>query len=238
MIGGILPIVMLALAILFIPSRLRQARPGATDAKSPTERVVNGSVGMSAIFTGGRARITLTLWLTAVASAVPMFFALSWLPTLGHQAHMSRAGASFGPAIFSLSGLVVAILLARAVDHRGVMALVITTALGSGAFVALGLSFASITAFLVACAVAGGLSISSSNLMAWVAGMLYEDRLCASGTGWMVAVMRLGAAAAPGVTGILIARSWTPAMMFLAMAGFPLISAAALFRLRTDIRAK
>jgi predicted MFS family arabinose efflux permease len=68
--------------------------------------------------------------------------------------------------------------------------------------------------------------------MGVVAAVLYEDNLRARGIGWAVATMRFGAALAPWLGGLLIARALPVAMMFLGLAVSPLISGLAIFALR------
>ena len=232
-LGSIAPTILVILAILFVPTTVRPTAETQTDLARG--RSASPFASVAALFQGDRRRITLTLWVVAVASAIPMFFTLSWLPSLAHEAHITRAPASIGPAIFSLAGLIVAIVVARIIDRAGPKVLVITTGLGSVAFLVLGYSFGSDRAFLMACGFAGGMSVSSMNLIGAIAGMLYRDKLRASGVGWAIAVMRLGAAVAPGLGGILIARGLPINIIFMAVAIFPLISAYALSRLRGSI---
>ena len=79
---------------------------------------------------------------------------------------------------------------------------------------------------------AGALSVSAVNLLGAVAGMLYGQELRARGVGWAVAVMRLGAALAPGIGGFLIARAVPVGGIFAGLACFPIISAVAIAMLR------
>jgi MFS family permease len=188
---------------------------------------------VTSLFRSNRWRFTLLLWAAFVSSAVPMFFSLSWLPSLAHLAHIDASTAAIGPSIFAVSGLLFAILIARVIDRIGSLFLVVavTTALGAPAFVLLGQSFGNDHAFLLACGLAGALSVSSVNLMGVVAGMLYEDNLRSRGIGWAVAAMRLGAALAPWLGGFLIARALPVQMMFIGLALSPLISGLAVLAL-------
>jgi AAHS family 4-hydroxybenzoate transporter-like MFS transporter len=228
-IGGAIPAFLSILAMIFIP------KPAPSRKRSDaTEKAVRNPLdSVTGLFRADRWRITLLLWAAFVASAVPMFFALSWLPSLAHLAHIDASTAAIGPSIFAVSGLLFAILIARVIDRIGSLFLVVavTTALGAPAFVLLGQSFGNDHAFLLACGLAGALSVSSVNLMGVVAGMLYEDNLRARGIGWAVAAMRLGAALAPWLGGFLIARGLPVEMMFIGLAVSPLISGLAVLAL-------
>ena len=232
-IGGVVPALFSVLAMVFVSSTAASSRgshrPNDIRDHASTGRNRAGSVGP--LFQAGKWRVTLVLWAAFIASAVPMFFSLSWLPSLAHSAHLSTNISAIGPSLFTVSGLFVAILVARVIDNMGFRVLALTTALGAPAFILLGQSFGDANKFLLACVLAGALSVSSVNLLGAVAGMLYEDKLRARGVGWAVAVMRLGAAMAPWLGGLLIARAVPAGTMFLGLAVTPLISGLAIFAL-------
>lgn len=229
-IGGAIPAFLSILAIIFIPSQPPSQKPSDGSDKS----VRNSVDSFTSLFQADRWKVTLLLWAAFIASAVPMFFALSWLPSLAHLAHIGAGSAAIGPAMFAVSGLIFAILLARVIDKTGKLfpTLAMTTMLGAPAFLLLGQSFGNDHSFLLACSLSGALSVSSVNLMGVVAGVLYEDEIRARGIGWSVAAMRLGAALAPWLGGYLIARAPPVGMMFLGLAVSPLISGLALLALR------
>jgi AAHS family 4-hydroxybenzoate transporter-like MFS transporter len=229
-IGGAIPAFLSILAMIFIPNPASSKKRSATSDSAVRNRLDT----VTSLFRADRWRITLLLWAAFVAAAVPMFFALSWLPSLAHLAHIGASIAAIGPSIFAVSGLIFAILLARVIDKIGHLFLpvAVTTMLGAPAFLLLGQSFGNDQAFFIACGLAGALSISSVNLMGVVAGALYEDKLRARGIGWAVATMRFGAALAPWLGGFLIARALPVQMMFLGLAVSPLISGLAILALR------
>jgi AAHS family 4-hydroxybenzoate transporter-like MFS transporter len=228
-IGGTIPAFLSILAIIFISNpRPSKARPDeSTEIGSRTVRTPLDSV--ATLFKSDRWRITLVLWVAIIASGVAMFFSLSWLPSLAHSAGIKPGIAAIGPAIFSVAGMLVAILIARVVDKAGFRVLVLTTALGAPAFVLLGQSFGDGDAFLIVCGLAGAFSVSSVNLIGVIAGILYPHELRARGVGWAVAVMRLGGSLAPLLGGFLIARAVPVQMIFLGVAINPLISGLAIW---------
>lgn len=233
-IGGIVPALFSVLAMFFISDAVASDK-GLDTANStrsypaPGRNPVRGDA--PSLFQAGGWRITLVLWAAFIASAVPMFFSLSWLPTLAHAAHISPSIASIGPSLFTLSGLIVAMVIARVIDKTGFRVLALTTALGAPAFILLGQSFGNADMFLLACVLAGALSVSSVNLLGAIAGMLYGEKVRARGVGWAVAVMRFGAALAPWLGGLLIARAVPVGTMFLGLAVNPLISGLLIFAL-------
>ncbi len=221
-IGGAMPAVLSILAMVFVPIHASSKKRAAeVDVGRPLSRA-----GIARLFRAGQWKLTLLLWAAFVASAVPMFFALSWLPSLARLAHISAGSAAIGPSIFAISGLIFAILLARFIDKIGKLffPVAVTMMLGGPAFVLLSQSFGNEHAFFLACGLAGALSVSSVNLMGVVAGVLYKEDLRARGIGWAVAAMRLGAALAPWLGGLLIARAVPASAMFLGLAASPIIA--------------
>ncbi len=229
MVGGAVPALLAILVFLFIPSPSVAKQPPGISNRA----VRNPLDSITSLFRRGRWRVTLLLWAAFVMSAVPMFFSLSWLPSLAHMAQINARIAAIGPSIFAVSGLIFAILVARLIDKKGslYLPLALTTALGAPAFVLLGDSFGNDHLFLLACGIAGALSVGSVNLFGVAAGMAYEDHLRARGIGWAVATMRFGAALAPWVGGLLIARAPPVQMLFLGLAISPLISGIAILGL-------
>ncbi len=232
-LGGVVPVVFALLAMLTVPA---DAKAGWADGKG-IERAANPLAGMLTLLHGGRWKATLMIWGGFVAASVPMFFSLSWLPTLARVAKLPASTTAIGPALFSIAGLVTALVVARIMDRVGVVALAVTSALGVPAFLLLGQSFeAGTSAFLMACVLAGAIAVSSVNLMGTVAALMYEDGLRARGVGWAVAVMRLGGAAAPALGGLLIDAGISTANIFALLAPFPALTATAVLWLWRDAR--
>lgn len=228
-IGALIPTFLSILTMILIPNPARSnARSDSSDAAA---RNLFDSV--ASLFRADRWKITLLLWAAFIASAVPMFFALSWLPSLAHQAHLSATIAAVGPSIFAVSGLIFTVLIAPVIDKIGYLFIpvAVTMGLGAPAFMLLGQSFKNEHAFLLACGLAGALSIGSVNLMGVVAGVLYEDGLRARGIGWAVATMRFGAALAPWLGGLLLGRALPVQVIFLELGVSPILAGLAMLTL-------
>ena len=228
MFGSIVPVILVILAMLLIPRS-----PPRRDPAGKGRRSGNPFRSVTTLFEGEYRRRTPILWLAFISASIPMFFTLSWLPTLAHEAGVAPGVASVTSSIFTVAGVLAAIPLARAIDRFGLTMLVVTSALGAAALVVLGQAFGDPRVLLVACALAGACTVASVNLMGAVAAMLYGDSLRARGVGWAVAVMRMGAALAPALGGSLIAWQMPVGAVFLAFAIFPIVSAVALMQLQS-----
>lgn len=230
-LGGVAPAVLAVLAMLSI-RRPKSHRDAAKPKLPKNERRGSPLWSPAILFQGETRRLTLLLWLSYVAISIPMFFTLSWLPTLAHDAKIAPTAAAIAPSIFTLAGVSISLVIARVIDWSGISVLIVATGLGAVALALLGRSFGDQRAFLVACGFAGACCVSSNNLIGPAAALMYEDTLRAQGVGWAVAVMRLGAAAAPALGGLMLARGISTESLFLAFAACPLVSACALFLLR------
>ena len=225
-IAALIPTFLSILTIIFIPNPVNSNTRAATLETA----VRNPFDSITSLFRAGRWKLTLLLWAAFIASAAPMFFALSWLASLAHLAHIGASIATVGPSAFAVSGLIFTLIIAPVIDKIGhlFIPVALIMVLGGPAFVLLGQSFGNDHAFLISCGLAGALSISSVNLMGVVAAVVYEDGLRARGIGWAVATMRFGAALAPWLGGLLIARALPVQMMFLGLAVSPLIGGVAI----------
>lgn len=225
--GSICPAILAVLAMIIIP---RPAPRRDTAADAPKSSLLTSA---APLFEGGNRRITLLIWLSYLGASIAMFFMLSWLPSLAHEAGIPSTAAALAPSVFTLSGVLAAILIARAIDRSGLTVLAVTTGLGGVAMLILGQAFGNGTTLLLACALAGAFSVSTVNLIGSAAAMLYDDSRRARGVGWAIAMMRLGAAIAPSLGGVLIARALPVGLLFAIFAVFAFLSALALARLRS-----
>ncbi len=225
-VGGALPAILIVIAVALIPSI---PLPVGTARSSRPHNPLNS---VATLFADGRWRPTLLIWVAFIGVSMPMFFSLSWLPSLAHAAGLSLRTAALGPSMFAAAGILVALVVARLLDRVGLRALVMTSALGVPAFIVLGQAFGSAATFLPACAVTGGLCVSCVNLMGAVAATHYPAELRARGVGWALAVMRFGGAVAPGIGGLLIAHGVGPGPLFAGVSIGLVITAVAVGRLR------
>lgn len=225
--GSIAPALLALLAIFLIPN----STPLQKSAQSKA-RQFNPWQSVAALFLPPNRRLTLLLWIGYLCASIPMFFTLSWLPSLAHKATIAPATASITPSVFTLAGVLVALVIARAIDKSGLKVLVWTTGLGAIAIIILGQSFGDGRTLLVACGLAGAFLVSSTNLIGPAAAMLYDNSLRARGVGWAIAMMRLGGALAPALAGFLIARDISTSALFVIFALFSMIATCALYQLR------
>nr|WP_249300192.1 MULTISPECIES: MFS transporter [unclassified Rhodococcus (in: high G+C Gram-positive bacteria)] len=239
-IGGVLPLVMAAAALRFLPESVRflslrgdNTRAaillGAIDPSagvttedrfvSTDTRVKKSPIG--ALFERGRLAETLVLWGVFVINFLVIYFLLSWMPSLFTQAGLGSSVSLVAASLFSLGGMTGALTIGWITDRIGNAFL---TVMGG---YALGAIFVIVTALVVgtgsavlvfaAIFVVGfGMSGSSAGIIA-LAATVYPVEVRATGVGWAVGVGRIGSIIGPGIGGLLIASGLGAMSIFTVM---------------------
>lgn len=251
-VGGIAPIA-LALTLLFtlpesvrfltlMPQRrdrviaiLQRLRPDITfarDAKFVVREEIQSGVPVKHLFTGGRARTTLLLWVAYAASLLGDYFLTSWLPTVLISAGVSFAHAVIAGALLQAGGAVGGLALCWLLDRRGIIAIAFAYVLAAPFIVLIGSSHTSDVLLLLIVFVAGACLIGGQIGLNGISGTFYPTRIRSTGVGWALGVGRVGSIFGPVLGGMLISFN-TPIPRFFFLAAVPaLCCATALFLIR------
>jgi len=206
----------------------------------PAAELETGGAGVAALaelFRHGRALGTLLLWGTFIGVCAAVSFFTSWLPLIftyaGHEQVEAARVASFYWAGGIVSGIVLPLFALRWNVNGVLMAAILAAAastIGLGLVVtgAMGPNLA--MAFL-----SGGFASGAFYLLYPPAVRFYPTAIRSTGIGAAVAFGRIGNVLSPLAASWLLAAEIAPGMVFTAMAGPLLLSAAALalFWLRT-----
>ena len=134
-IGGVFPLVLLAIAALWLPKspRLLAVRASLTPrhhavlrrlaiAPSPEHAHaidVARSNPIRMLFGDGYALQTILLWIIFFCSLLDLFLFIFWLPEVLHLTGMTPAGAVFATSLYPLGGILAVLYLGWAIDHFG-----------------------------------------------------------------------------------------------------------------------
>ncbi|GAA2563089.1 MFS transporter [Streptomyces levis] len=252
-IGSIATAVLFALGLRFLPESmdyLVACRPrdalarlnrilvsmGRSEVDElPEKQASSRKVAIESLFSGRNALRTVLIWLAFTSAMTTFYFASSWTPTLLLEAGMSNQQGISGGVLFSLGGVMGAVLLgvlASRVEPRrltavyfGVAALTLilfSVSLGS-------LATALLVAVLVGLLLNG--SVSGINV---IIPTVYPAEARATALGMAVAVSRLGAVLAPLFAGFLLEAGWAPESMFRVFAIPAVIGALSTILLRRE----
>ncbi|WP_181781291.1 MFS transporter [Pseudonocardia pini] len=226
LVGGGLTVVLVVVAVFWLPESVqfllvkgrtreaaqlvRQIDPATVTEE--TEVVASASTTeqrapVSALFTGGRAAITLLLWVTFCLSLLVMYFLLNWLPSLIQIAGMSQTTGLVATALFNLGGAIGGIALGLATDRlrKPLPILFGAATLSVAAIVGMTFSLGSEALLLTAALLAGAGVAGSQNGLTAFASSRYPTEIRSTGVGWAIGIGRVGSIAGPVVGGGLIA---------------------------------
>lgn len=225
-LGGILPLLMIPLLVLFLPESLKfLTQHGGRDEAArvvarrmrpdlvigPTTRFIapgtpkeGASLSPARLFGGGRGLATPMLWISLAANQMTNFFTITWLPTLLQQAGSTTAQAGVNAALFSVGGLAGGFTLNFLVDRLGALPMVFLFCAGVPLIASIGTSgIAPEWAWLIIAA--AGFCVTGNNFgMNATMGVIYPTPMRSIGAGWAQALGRVGAMTAPLVGGMLL----------------------------------
>jgi MFS transporter, AAHS family, 4-hydroxybenzoate transporter len=206
-VGGLLPILVIPLLILFMPeSRALTAVDPAARRATPVD-----------LFRNGLALRTSILWLVNLFNLVGNYFILFWLPAILHAKGLTPSAAILATTMYALGSIICALVTAPIVDRFGVER-IIASILCVGALCAL-LVGAFELPFPLLCLVICGAGIGIGGCQHGinsVSGALYPPAIRATGTGWALGLGRVGQIGGPLVGGTLLQLGWASRDIFLA----------------------
>jgi AAHS family 4-hydroxybenzoate transporter-like MFS transporter len=249
-VGGILPCV-IAVLLLRLPESIRflvlkggedravakLLRTLAPDVPVPEdtsftirERREPGFL-VKRLFTEGRARLTLLLWVVFFMNLLDLFFLNSWLPTVLHDAGFALERAIVITAMFQVGGVIASLVLGRFIDHRLVSYRILAWIyLGASACVFfIGLASVSVALETTAVFLAGFCVIGAQTGANSLAAESYPTGIRSTGSGWALGIGRIGSIVGPVLGGVLLSSHMEMTRVFWAAAVPPLVAAMAAF---------
>jgi AAHS family 4-hydroxybenzoate transporter-like MFS transporter len=209
-------------------SRVAPGLEAAADASQISPLRKREGLPVKYLFTEGRASGTILLWVPYFMNLLIIYFIVSWLPALLHQAAMPVSAGFWAMWMFSLGGILGSLAQGQLMNRCGAYVVMVTEfiastlLIGSLAFLAgsfplmLGVTF--ILGFSVQGA-QGGLSA--------LAASFYPTAARSTGVGWALGIGRIGSIVGPVLGGVLLSLEWGPQQIFLAGAVPALFSAVA-----------
>ena len=218
-VGGILPCIT-SLFLLGLPESIRFLQERKT------------GFPVTQLFTEGRARTTMLLWVMFFMSLLDLYFLNSWLPTVIHDAGVALQQAIVITAMFQVGGTAAAIVVGRVVDRQMSYGVLTWVYLGAAVCVFLiGLvngaaAIETAAVFAAGFCVIGGQTCSNS-----LAAESYPTAVRSTGVGWALGIGRIGSIVGPILGGLLLSFDWGMRRVFLAAAVPAVIAAGSAFAL-------
>jgi AAHS family 4-hydroxybenzoate transporter-like MFS transporter len=197
-----------------------------------------GGLPAGRLFEDGRGVGTVLLWVVNFMNILNIYFLTGWGPAVFRDAGFSQ-GTSFWVGItLLLGGTAGTLVLAWLVSVLGyIRVLTAASGLGAVAVASMGLPLSAGMFFAVIFS-AGFCIIGAQGGLNALAAAFYPTDLRSTGIGYALGVGRIGGIVGAPIAGALIDRGWMAGQIFLAASGPALIAAAAIFSLRTRVKAQ
>lgn len=219
-IGGVLPLLLAPTIYFLMPETLTKRAPG-----TPRPDVA------SALFSEGRTRATLMLWLAFLPTLLILYLILNWLPTLVVANGLDRAVAPQASLAFNFASVVGALFFGHLVDrvdtrwpmtfaYIGLIISLIALSSSSG-----------LTMTLVLSGAAGFFLLGANYALYGVAATYYPLAVRGTGSGASVAVGRIGSIIGPLLAGLLLGGGMSASGVVQYMVPVAAVAGAAVFGL-------
>jgi AAHS family 4-hydroxybenzoate transporter-like MFS transporter len=180
------------------------------------------------LFSEGRARITILLWIIFFANLMELFFLTSWLPTTIGAQGVSEYYAVIATAVVQFAGVAAAFAMGPLVDRYGPQrVLPVAFVIAALCIAGIGLAGTAVALTMVMAFGIGIGTVGAQNCNNGVAAKFYPTSIRATGVGWALAVGRIGSIVGPVVGGILLSTHVDIRTIFLFAAIPPLVATAA-----------
>lgn len=221
-VGGIAPCIIAVLLIGWL-----QESPRFLQVKSGGEESAEKFV-VKQLFTDGRTRMTLLIWVVFFMSLLDLYFLNAWLPTVIHDAGIAVETAILLTAMFQLGGAAGSLLMGRLLDRFFSFRVLACAYLMAALFVFL-IGAAGQSVLLLACTIlgAGFAVIGGQSAANALAAEFYPTPIRSTGVGWALGIGRIGSITGPLLGGVLLSYQQETRRVFWAAAVPVLVAAVA-----------
>src|SRR5882757_290828 len=177
----------------------------------------------------GRLWPALLLWISLFSLLTATYLLVSWAPTLLVNSGISHSKAALGGVLLNVGGVIGALCLAPIVNRwQPYLPAAAAVAFGAALMAVLGSVSLPVGAVMLTLFFIGSCIIGGQLNFPAMAIELYPQHVRAAGTGWTMAVGRLGSIAGPMLGGTLIGSGLSTATLLQVAAVPPLVTAAGL----------
>ncbi len=240
-VGGLAALVIVPLAVAFLPESLAHLRAAGREAEArrwaarlgiaPEAGPASQSTGAAvagrfvALFTGGRALMTVLFWMIAFASLLVLFGIFTWLPHLMRSTGYELGSALMFLMVLNMGAAVGPLLVGRVADRVGSKAAIAGSFLLAVVGIAV-LSYRLPTPLLYAAVVVAGIgTVGAQTLVNVFIASRYPVQIRATAIGAALSVGRLGAIIGPLYGSLLLSAELGLQVLFAAFAAPALIGA-------------
>ena len=251
LVGGILPLLVAVVLILWLPESLRFLLASGADSirvanilkRIRPDLPANGrfvadeerveGVPLKHLFTNGRAPDTFLLWIPFFTAFGVLAIAVLWTPVLLRDNGFPPTQAALVIGVHGIGALIGMASAGRLMERFGASTVLLPAfLLGAISTAALGYAAVSASAMAATLAVIGlfiGMAASGSIALAT---LVYPTAIRSSGVGWAMGMGRFGQVLTPLAAAAMVGAAWSNVQLFHAFAIAPLFGALAILALR------
>ena len=179
------------------------------------EHESQGRLSVAQLFSDGRSRATVLLWIVFFINLGLLHLLASWLPTLLKLRELSMGQSLRGAAMFQLGGIGGALLLAVAMRQWSPFRVLVVSYLATvGALLLLAGGTAPVPLLFALVLVIGSGIVGGQAALNALAATMYPTTARSTGVGWALGIGRLGAILAPLFGAALLAVGFSAAEVF------------------------
>jgi AAHS family 3-hydroxyphenylpropionic acid transporter len=206
-VGGVVPLIVAPMIARWLQEPPATARLHAAKVAAPR-------IGLLEFLSGGRAARTLLLWVSFFLALLTLYLLLNWLPTLLATSGYSPPHIAIAMIGFNIGGFIGALYIGFQIETRSRHWGVLAAFIGLPVLLLLLAFGPAQTAFLatVVCLLGAAVLAAQAILYAY-APLCYPTRMRGTGTGFAVAMGRIGSIAGPLIGGSLVGSGRTPSQV-------------------------
>ncbi len=228
-LGGLLPIIVIPIMMLFLPEskEFLKAQAQSEQGSVITEQAPKAS--FKDLFNSENLFRTLLIWVSYFFTLMVVYIMLSWLPSLFQELGFSRKEGATAQFYFMISATIGTVILGMLTD-RWKKSYVVILMYGGILAGLLALNAAStLTQMYLAAALVGAFVIGCQGVLYAFGGIVYPTTVRGTGVGVASAVGRVGAMLGPTIAGALLTAGFGAAGVI--SAAIPCIVIPAIFML-------
>jgi MFS transporter, AAHS family, 4-hydroxybenzoate transporter len=251
--GGAIPLVIAILMIFLLPESLQlmvlrghdrnkiarwvkrvdASAPTGNDVEYVAKEEKKEGVPVLHLFSGGRAGVTVLLWVIFFLNLLNLYLLASWLPTVVKASGYSTGTAVMVGTTLQAGGAIAGFALAVVISRFGLIpSLTVGFAIAAVCIAMIGQPGLPLTGLLTVVFLAGWGVPGGQNLLNALATSYYPTYLRATGVGWCLGIGRMGAVVGPLFAGEMMRRHLPNQQLFMVAGALALIATIAIICLR------
>ncbi len=185
--------------------------------------------GVAALFSAGRARMTLLFWLGCFVNLLTFYFVVNWTPTLFRESGLSANLATLSTSAVNGGAILFGLVLGAYCNRVGTRNATASTYLVAAAgLLLMSLGDGLVAPMMLGAFLAGAGAIAGASAVTMFGAESYPTALRSTGIGWGLSAGRIGSVVSPWLVGLPLGWGWHARSILLLPLIPALIGAAAI----------